>query len=443
MSFAASKKGLLARRAALEVLLAVAAGAYADVAVDRVFKRYSLSAVDKSLAMELSYGSIRQRYLLDCWLDCYGKVPARKQPPELRWLLHLGLYQLLNMERIPSGAAVDTSVDLAKVINLHRLAPVVNGLLRSVLRAKEAGISIPLPSAPAERLAQLHSFPIWLAQYLISWKGVDFAENFAKASNQVPPLDLRINRLHASVENVKQGFDTAGLESAFIDGCPDGLHVQEGNGDLRTWPGFEEGLWCVQDRVAQLIAPLLAPHAGDRVLDACAAPGGKTTHLVELMQDCGELWAVDRSKERLRRLSANAARLGECKCLNLLVADASSLLEIKPSWHKSFDKILLDAPCSGLGTLSMHPDARWRMSPEKIEKLVSLQNILLEGLLPLLKPGGQIVYSTCTIHPHENEDQIKNLIKNHPELILKHEHHFWPDFFKPGDGFYAAVMEVN
>ena len=159
------------------------------------------------------------------------------------------------------------------------------------------------------------------------------------------------------------------------------------------------------------------------------------------MRDCGELWAVDRSEERLLRLSANAARLGHQR-LNVLVADASSLLDVKPSWKGSFNKILLDAPCSGLGTLARHPDARWRISPGKISELVNLQEKLLVGLLPLLKPGGRIVYSTCTIHPKENSLQVEKFISKHPKLILKYEKQIWPNSDKLGDGFYAAAIDL-
>ncbi len=443
MSFeSSSKTGLSSRKAAWEVLKAVAAGAYADAALDRVIRKYPLSDVDRSLVMELAYGAIRQRHFLDCWLDRFGKVPAKKQPPSLRWLLHVGLYQLLLMERIPSAAAVDTTVELAKTSDLSRLAAVVNGVLRTVLRAKDAGIEIPLPLDPAARLAQVHSFPLWLAKDLISWRGTERAENIAKASNRVPLCDLRVNRLRTNTKSLKQRFDSVGIQSIYIPGCPDGLQVTRGGGDLREWPGYKEGHWSVQDRAAQWVAPLLAPIAGERVLDACSAPGGKTTHLVELMGNKGDLWAIDRSKDRLKLVSANALRLG-CNCLNLLEADSSSLLEIKPKWKRFFQRILLDAPCSGLGTLARHPDARWRMLPEQVDELVALQSKLLEGLLPLLCHGGRIVYSTCTIHPYENENQIAKLLARHPELILKDERQLWPDIYEPGDGFYAAILEIS
>ena len=435
-----SKIGLSSRQAAWEVLKVVAAGAYADVALDRVTERFDFDVVDRSFVMEIAYGAIRYRFTLDCWIDSFGKIPSTKQPPNLRWLLHIGLYQLLLMDRIPSSAAVDTTVELAKRSNLSRLAPVVNGVLRSALRAKDAGTGIPLPASPPACLAQKHSLPLWFAEELISWVGVERSETTAKASNQVPPLDLRVNKLRISPTSLQKRFELAGIECIHIDGCPYGLQVISGRGDLREWPGYKEGFWCVQDRAAQWVSPLLKPNSGDRILDACSAPGGKATHLVELMDDKGELWAVDRSKDRLKLVSANAERLG-CNCLNVLEADASSLIAMKPEWRGSFQGILLDAPCSGLGTLARHPDARWRMTPAKVSELVALQFKLFERLLPLLSKGGRLVYSTCTIHPDENERQIKRILALHPELKLEQEKQLWPDISRPGDGFYAATLE--
>ena len=279
-------------------------------------------------------------------------------------------------------------------------------------------------------------------EQLLVWRGEVGAELFARASNQVPTLDLRINRRRTSRENVRLALEAIGVESTPIESCPDGLMVTGSAGDLSQWPGYQQGHWCVQDRSAQLVAPLLRPQPGDRILDACAAPGGKATHLVELMGGSGEVWAVDRSAGRLKRLADNAARLGG-DCLNALVADATNLLAVKPSWRGSFQRILVDAPCSGLGTLARHADARWRVTPLQVEGLVILQSKLLEGLLPLLSSGGRLVYATCTIHPAENFDQIEAFLGRHPELSLSQEQQLWPDPEHGGDGFYSAVLDLS
>ena len=344
------------------------------------------------------------------------------------------------MQRIPDAAAVNTCVELAKRHRLVRLAPVVNGVLRAALRARDAGDTLPLPDDPALRLAQQQSLPDWFCQALCQWCTPGQAERVALACNQVPPLDLRVNRLRSSVAEVQQALEQSGLKVVPIAGCPDGLQVLDSGGDLRQWPGYEQGHWCVQDRAAQWVAPLVAPRPGDRVLDACAAPGGKATHLAELMGDQGEVWAVDRSAGRLQRVAANAARLGT-DCLQAMVADATKLLAQEPRWRGFFQCILLDAPCSGLGTLARHADARWRVSTTTVEDLLPLQARLLEAMLPLLAPGGRLVYATCTIHPAENSDQVAAFLRSHPNLQLLQQEQRWPDP-EGGDGFYAAVMDL-
>jgi 16S rRNA (cytosine967-C5)-methyltransferase len=442
----AAPVGLAPRRVAWQVLQAVAAGAYADGALERELGRTELSAADRGLATELAYGAIRQRRLLDAWLDLLGKVPARKQPPKLRWLLHLGLYQLLASDRVPASAAVSTTVELAKRGGLARLAPVVNGLLRAFLRRQEAGQPLPLPADPAEALGVRQSLPPWLAAALLQWLPAAGAEAFGVACNTPPALDLRVNPLRSNREAVLQALAAAGVAAEPIPGLPAGLTLTGRSGDLRQLPGYEEGHWCVQDRAAQRIAPLLDPQPGERILDACAAPGGKSTHLAELMHDQGSVLALDRGEARLRRVERNSARLG-LGCIEPRHGDAATLAADAPELRGSFDRILVDAPCSGLGTLARHADARWRIDPAAIDGLVLLQRQLLEGLLPLLKPGGRLVYATCTVHPRENGELIEAFLAEHPGWMLRESWQLWPGAQDGGagvggDGFYAAALQA-
>jgi 16S rRNA (cytosine967-C5)-methyltransferase len=444
--------GLAPRRLAWKVLEAVAAGAFADNALERELAKTNLAPLDRGLATELAYGAIRQRFLLDAWIDAHGRLKANRQPPRLRWLLHVGLYQLLFSSRVPAAAAVNTSVQLAKEAGFARLAPVVNGLLRAVARAHnphgaEADAARPLnpwqglalPDAAAASLALRHSLPPWLATQLLQWCRPEEAEAFGRSSNTPPALDLRINRRRSSRAEVLAAFGAAGLTAQALDDQEWGLCLAAASGDLRGLPGFKEGHWCVQDRTAQAIAPLLAPQPCQRVLDACAAPGGKSTQLAELMDDQGEIWAVDRSEARLKKVVANAERLGMVS-LQMLAADAADLLEIRPQWHGYFDRILVDAPCSGLGTLARHADARWRIQPDTIAELANQQQRLLERLAPLLQPAGRLVYATCTVHPQENGDVVNAFLACHPSWHLIHQQQWWPAP-QAGDGFYAAVLE--
>jgi 16S rRNA (cytosine967-C5)-methyltransferase len=443
--------GLAPRRLAWRVLEAVAAGAYADNALERELAKSNLASLDRGLATELAYGAIRQRLLLDAWIDAHGRLKASNQPPRLRWLLHVGLYQLLFSSRVPASAAVNTTVELAKEAGFGRLAPVVNGLLRAVARAHgalpnadgatalKAWQGLALPEAEADSLALRHSLPPWLATQLLQWCRPEEAEAFGRSSNTPPALDLRINRRRNSRAEALAAFEAAGLTARPLDDGEWGLCLPAASGDLRSLPGFREGHWCVQDRTAQAIAPLLAPQPGQRVLDACAAPGGKATHLAELMDDRGEIWAVDRSESRLKKVVANAERLGMAS-IQVLAADAADLLALRPQWRGYFDRILVDAPCSGLGTLARHADARWRIQPDTIAELAEQQQRLLERLAPLLRPDGRLVYATCTVHPLENREVVEGFLAGQPSWRLTHQQQWWPAP-QAGDGFYAAILE--
>lgn len=443
--------GLAPRLLAWNGLQAVAAGAYADAALERLLARQPLAGPDRALATELVYGAIRQRRLLDAWIDALGRVPAERQPPRLRWLLHVGLYQLLFCERIPAAAAVSTTVELARAGGLARLAPVVNGLLRSLLRRRGASPSEPwsgleMPADPAAALALRQSLPDWLAIALHTWLPAERAEAFAQACNAPPALDLRCRRGRLSREALLEAFASAGVAAEPLAEGPDALTLRDRPGDLRALPGYAEGWWCVQDRNAQRIVQRLDPRPGMRVLDVCAAPGGKTTQIAEALAggsealaEGSELWAVDRSEARLKRVALNAERLG-LSGIGLLAADGSDLLAQRPDWRGAFDRILVDAPCSGLGTLARHADARWRLEPQAIDALVLLQRQLLEAVLPLLAPAGRLVYATCTVHPRENQEQIAAFLAAHAELSLLAEEQWWPSP-EGGDGFYLAVLE--
>ena len=442
----ADSPGLESRHRVWRVLQAVAAGAYADAALERELAQGSLSPLDRGLVTELAYGAIRQRRLLDAWINAHAKVVAERQPPALRWLLHVGLYQILFSERVPVSAAVSTSVALTRRIGLARLAPTVNAILRAVVRRRDslsgplaAWDGLSLPSDPAERLGLCHSLPPWLATALLAWLPPERAEAFARAAATPPPLDLRINPLRTDRASQQAAFAVAGVVAEPLADHPLALTLPGRSGDLRALPGFREGCWCVQDRHAQAVVPLLAPRPGERILDACAAPGGKTTQIAETLRGHGELWAVDRSEARLRRVRANAERLGQLEGIDLLAADAGELAALRPDWIGSFDAILLDAPCSGLGTLARHADARWRVTPAMIDELVLVQSRLLAAIAPLLRPGGRLVYATCTVHPQENRGRIDAFLRHHPAWQLVQELQWWPAE-GGGDGFYAARL---
>ncbi|WP_052049646.1 16S rRNA (cytosine(967)-C(5))-methyltransferase [Leptolyngbya sp. KIOST-1] len=407
-----------ARQLALNVLLQVQAGAYADVALHRTLSQGSLSegdfpgerSAERAFATELVYGSVRRQRTLDALIDQLGNRPADKQPPVLRLVLHLGLYQLRYLSAVPASAAVNTSVDLAKASGLGRLAGVVNGMLRQYLRRSEAGEDpLVLPPQPAAALGVLHSYPDWLVALWLEQIGYEETERLCGWFNQVPAIDLRVNRQQTTVEAVRTAFGAAGIAVTSIPGLPWGLRLVNHQGALSDLPGYEAGWWSVQDASAQLVGLLLDPQANDTVLDVCAAPGGKATQIAEIIGPEGTVWACDRAPSRLKKITANATRLG----LGNLHTHAGDSTDLTP-FHQRFDRVLVDAPCSGLGTLHRHADARWRQNPASIAALAELQSALLAEAARCVKPRGSLVYATCTLHPAENEAVIKAFCQAHP-----------------------------
>ncbi|NEO73495.1 16S rRNA (cytosine(967)-C(5))-methyltransferase RsmB [Moorena sp. SIO3H5] len=407
-------------------------GAFADIALNRVLHTAQLTGADRGLVTELVYGSVRRQRTLDALLDQLGKKKANQQPPDLRTILHLGLYQLRYQARIPASAAVNTTVDLAKNNGFKGLAGVVNGLLRNYARlAANSPDPLQLPEGDIEGLGILHSFPDWMIELWLQQLGAEETEQLCQWFNQSPTIDLRVNPLKVSMEEVEAGMQSAELAIQRVPPLvshqdegngeiipmfsnavqlPQALRVVGGVGAIQELPGFKEGWWTVQDCSAQLVSYLLDPQPGDVVIDACAAPGGKTTHIAELMADQGKIWACDRSASRLKKVQQNAERL-QLQSIQLSTGDSRDL----PEFTKMANAVLLDAPCSGNGTLHRRPDIRWRMTPEKVQELTVLQKELLEHTATWVKSGGVLVYATCTLNPKENEAVIQWFLESHSQ----------------------------
>jgi 16S rRNA (cytosine967-C5)-methyltransferase len=387
--------------------------AYTDIALDRTLGKYkkdSLSKPDRALTTELVYGVVRRQRTLDAIIDHLGTKKAKDQPPMLRSILQIGLYQLRYLDQIPPSAAVDTAVELAKTNGQGRLAKVVNGLLRQYLRTIEAGQeAIALPDDPVQRCAILHSFPDWMVGQWFEQFGAEDAIALCDWFNQVPLLDLRVNPLRADRDTVQAALAPSGANAQPVAALPHALRLVGSVGAIPKLPGFKPGWWTVQDSSAQWVGLLVDPQPGETIIDACAAPGGKTTHLAELMQDLGTIWACDRTPHRLRKVSQNAQRLG-LTCIKTELGDSATRTE----YRQMGDRVLVDVPCSGLGTLHRHPDIRWRQTPATIAALLPLQAQILANAATWVKPGGRLVYATCTLNPPENEQQIAQFLATHP-----------------------------
>ncbi|MDZ8264095.1 16S rRNA (cytosine(967)-C(5))-methyltransferase [Nostoc sp. ChiQUE01b] len=437
------------RQLAFIALRDVHKGAYADVALDRVLQKVSLPDCDRRLVTELVYGSVRRQRTLDTLIDQLAKKKSHQQPQDLRTIIHLGFYQLRYQERIPASAAVNTTVQLAKENGFSGLTGFVNGLLRQYLRkaggdggaggdegaggageersrgeslssSSPSSSSSPhtdplqLPENPVERLGILHSFPDWIIQVWLEQLGLTDTEKLCKWMNQSPTIDLRINLLRTSVEEVEAALQSAGVLVRRIPYLPQALRFIGNTGSIQKLPGFKEGWWTVQDASAQLVGHLLDPQPGEVVIDACAAPGGKTTHIAELMRDKGKIWACDRTPSRLRKLQENSQRLN-LQSIQIYTGDSRHLNQ----FQNTADRVLLDAPCSGLGTMHRHADARWRQTPASVRELSVLQQELITHTSTFVKPGGVLVYATCTLHPVENEEVISAFLAESPDWQIE------------------------
>ncbi len=403
-----------ARQAAFIALKAVHKGAFADVALDRILGQHTFLDADRRLLTELVYGCVRRMRSLDALIDQIAQKPSSSQAPDVRTILHLGLYQLRYLEHIPPSAAVNTAVELLKQNRLGGLSGFVNGLLRQYLRLSKEKDPLSLSPNAVERLGILHSYPDWIVQTWADSLGLDATEQLCLALNQPPTIDLRVNPLQTNRDTVQTALAEQGVETVPLL-CPQALRIVGNPGPIYKLPGYSQGWWMVQEASAQLVGHLVNPQPGMVVVDLCAAPGGKTTHLAELMQGKGTVWACDRTASRLKRLQQNLNRLQMNENVRLWQGDGRELAAEIPI----ADAVLLDAPCSGLGTLHRHADARWRQTPATVQELSALQTQLLTSAAQRVKSGGILVYATCTLHPLENETVVQNFLAHQPEWRIE------------------------
>lgn len=398
------------RQLALETLRAIQRGSYADVALERVLRASDLADRDRGLVTELVYGSVRQQRTLDALIGQFAKKPAHQQHPDIRLMLHLGLYQIRYLSQIPMNAAVSTTVDLAKQNGLAGLSGLVNGLLRQYIRQAGETDVLQQPADLVTRIGVEYSYPDWLVRLWLEQLGEAETRQLCQCLNHPPPIDLRINPLKTTLAEVEVAFQAAGVLVKRLPHHPQALRLMAHAGAIQALPGFADGWWTVQDASAQWVSHWLDPQPGELVIDACAAPGGKTTHMAELMGNRGQVLALDCTASRLRKLEQNLNRLGLSN-IRVLQADSQHCQDFRGQ----ADRVLVDAPCSGLGTLHRHADARWRQTPESIAALATLQYQILCNAATWVKPGGHLVYATCTLHPQENVGVIKQFLATHPD----------------------------
>jgi 16S rRNA (cytosine967-C5)-methyltransferase len=358
------------------------------------------------------YGVLRRRGTLDFILSAKTRKPLSKISSRLRNLLRIGAYQILYLSKTPDSAAVDESVKLARALGGKPVAGFVNAVLREIARRPD--VAYPdLREDPVAHIAARYSHPAWLVSRWVGRYGAEEAIRICNANNEPAPLTVRVNRLRTDREALSEALAREGVRSEPCRISPVGLrlHLGESGRAVSDLTAFRGGLFYVQDEAAQLVGLIAAPQPGQAVLDACAAPGGKTTHLAEMMENRGRITALDPSGVRLKRLAENAARMG-ATCVEPLRGDAATRIDrLRPA---SFDLVLVDAPCSGLGVLRRNPEGKWTKTEALIFRCRAVQIRILRNVAPLLKPGGILVYSTCTTEPEENEQVVDAFRTDHP-----------------------------
>ena len=375
-----------------------------------------LARSDRALVHALVYGVQRWRLRLDWIIDYFSTRPGKKMAPAVQAALRMGLFQLYFMDRIPASAAVNTSVDLIKHRREHWAAGFVNAVLRRA--AKRAETSLPLPETQNDSPAALsirHAFPVWLIQRWLDRFGVEQTKALCHAMNTIPAVTLRTNTLRTTRTELIKVVQPEVAEVYPTPFSPEGVSIHTPKAPITTWPAFKEGWFQVQDEAAQLIGHMLAPEPGQSVWDACAGLGTKTIHLAQLMKNQGHLLASDQRRKKLDRLVADTRRLA-IDSVQTIVLDLS-----QPSpagFTESFDRILVDAPCSGLGVLQKNPDGKWRVTQEDLKQNGQRQGTILAKAATYLKPGGLLVYSVCSVEPEETIDVIEGFLQMHGDFAI-------------------------
>lgn len=438
------------RLLALRVLERVEHGdAYADLVLNTALGASDLSQRDRALVTELVYGTLRMRGRIDFMLAAVSERKLDKIEPSVLNLLRLGAYQLLFSDRVPARAAVDQAVHCARASGLEHATGFVNAVLRGL--ARRAGQIEPpaLETAPLQHLVHALSLPEWIAKRWLNELGPQGAAALAKASNQAPPLCARVNPLRATRHALLEELRTRRPGAAACRYAPDGIDLGH-HGDPGDEPAFAEGRLTIQDEASQLVTALLDPKPGEHVLDLCAAPGGKATAMAERVVPGGVVTALDVNARRLELVERACRQLGLAH-VHTRTLDARMPLGDLPG--APFQRVLVDAPCTGLGTLRRNPDLRWRIGPEGPAALAGVQAELLEQARRVVGAGGTLLYSTCTMTAEENEKVVEELLKKDPGLEVvrdapaavrpfMNEQGFmrtWPHLHGT-DGFFAVRM---
>jgi 16S rRNA (cytosine967-C5)-methyltransferase len=368
---------------------------------------------DRAFISHLVQGVLRWRLRLDWIVDQASDFPLEKIAPPVLNILRLALYQIYFLDRVPESAAVNEAVKQAKKGYARHVVSFVNGILRAICREKDR---IPFPDQnrdPVLYLSLFYSYPEWMVKKWLKEWDLEFTTSLLSAGNRTPILTIRTNTLKLSRSELIRRLGEEGIKGNPTSYSPEGVLLDDFRGKVDQLVSFREGLFQVQDEAAQITSLLLAPEPGENVLDVCGGYGGKTTHMAALMKDRGRIVALDINRRRLIGLGNSCDRLG-IRSIRSVAADAST--NLSSLLRKRFHRVMVDAPCSGLGVISRHPDGKWRKSAEGIDRLARLQERILDEAASLLRKGGRMLYVACTISKEENEGVVRNFLDHHKDI---------------------------
>jgi 16S rRNA (cytosine967-C5)-methyltransferase len=423
------------REAALRILHAVdTRSAFSDRLLDGAHARSGAEPKDQALMHELVKGTLRWRGRIDHILDRLIHIGISQVQPWVKNIMRMGAYQVVFLDRIPAHAAVDEAVKLAHKYGHPGTAGLVNSVLRRLVEEKDSWA--PPLEDDAVSLSAWGSHPLWITERWLERFGPESTRELLVANNRAVPVGLRANRIRGTRDQLVERLVAEGVQATPARFATDLVWVEfhHAPGSLQA---FQQGCCTVQDESEALVSRLVAPQAHERVLDLCAAPGGKCTHLAELMNDDGEVWAMERAEPRVRSLEANIERLG-LHSIHVVHGDGRNYAFPMP-----FDRVLVDAPCSGLGVLGRRADARWRKGPEILREMPPLQLELLLAAGRHVRPGGVLVYSVCSFEPEESTAMVERFLHSSPSFVLESASGLLPDEVVDENGFMQILPHVH
>ena len=402
-----------AREGALRVLFDIEANkAYSNIALKKELKQNEFSQLDRAFISELVFGVLENKLYLDYLINQFSSIKTRRMNTHTLNLLRLGVYQIFLLDKIPVSAAINESVNLSKEY-CKKSSGFINAVLRNIIRKKAF---IEMPDAKTDIVKYLsvtYSHPEWMVKLFLANYSEPFTEELLKANNNTPSMYMRVNTLKISVEECTKFLTNGGYTVKRNDFVEEALLV-EGSTNLDTLGLLDKGYLYIQDIGSMLVSILTEPKENEIIIDLCSAPGGKATHLAQIMKNKGKIIARDIYEHRLELISKNAKRLG----IDIIEVEEYDGLKLDSSMIEKADKVLVDAPCSGLGIIRRKPDIKYNISKKNIEELTKLQKKILSNASQYVKSGGELIYSTCTINPSENELMIEQFLKTNSNFDL-------------------------